>query len=156
MALQWVRTFLRLLLKYTEFVTSSEVAEELIKMSRNVKRVIAILTNPEDSEFIAVAIPERMSLTETTRLVAGIENLHVSFKYVVVNNVIPEIASNSCAFCRGRGTSQRRLIGSFRRSFMSEATVLIAPQHSHEIRGPQRLIEYLSSWSAARAAKGHA
>jgi arsenite-transporting ATPase len=61
-ALEWVRTFLRLLLKYRELVTSSAVAEELIALSRNIKRVIAILTNPSDCEFMAVAIPERMSV----------------------------------------------------------------------------------------------
>jgi arsenite-transporting ATPase len=155
-ALDWVRTFLRLLLKYREFVMSSEVAEELIKLSKDIKRVIAILTSPADCEFVAVGIPERMSLNETSDLVAGVRKLHVSLKYVVINNVVPQVAAENCSFCAGRRRSQRRYIDSFRKQFASESTVLIAPQHPGEIQGPGQLREYLDSWSAARAAKGRA
>jgi len=155
-ALQWVRTFLRLLLKYREFVTSTEVAEELIKLSKDIKRVIAILTNPADCEFIAVAIPERMSLNETARLIEGIERLHVSFRYAIVNNVIPEAAAESCDFCSRRRASQRRQIDAFRKSVGARAGLIIAPQHPHDIHGAEQLKEYLISWSATRAAKGHA
>src|SRR5439155_27375324 len=121
-ALQWVRTFLRLLLKYREMAASPGVAEELIALSKNIKRVIAILTNPTDCEFMAVAIPERMSLAETARLVEGIEKLHVSFGQVVINNAIPESAAAHCEFCHGRRASQRKHIDAFRRKFAADAT----------------------------------
>ncbi len=146
-ALEWVRTFLRLLLKYREFVTSSSVAEELIALSKNIKRVIAILTNPEDCEFMAVAIPERMSLSETARLIEGIEKLHVSFGQIVINNVIPENATKTCTFCAARRQTQRRQTDAFRRKFSADAIMVIAPQHDREIRGPQRLRSYYASWT---------
>jgi len=34
--------------------------------------------------------------------------------------------------------------------------VIVAPQQPHEIHGPAALREYLASWLAVRAAKGHA
>src|SRR5205085_10362521 len=53
-ALSWVRTFLRLLLKYQNVVRSSSVAEELIALSKSIKRVIALLTDEDACEFIGV------------------------------------------------------------------------------------------------------
>jgi arsenite-transporting ATPase len=151
-----VRTFLRLLLKYREWVTSSEVAEELIKMSKNIKRVIATLTNPDECEFIAVAIPERMSLNETNRLVEGVDRLRVSLQSVLINNVIPEDAAASCDFCKGRRLSQIRQLNLFRRRFSAGVAMIVAPQLPFEIQGYRQLREYLRSWSSGRAAKGHA
>jgi arsenite/tail-anchored protein-transporting ATPase len=155
-ALEWVRTFLRLLLKYREMVTSSTVAEELIALSKNIKRVIAILTDPVNCEFIAVAIPERMSLAETARLVEGVEKLHVSFTSVIINNLIPEDAASSCEFCSARRAFERRHVDAFRRKFGSAASIVVAPQHTSEIRGSHRLREFIDSWTGAAAMKGHA
>jgi len=152
-ALDWVRTFLRLLLKYRTVVTSPSVAEELIALSKNIKRVIAILTNSNDCEFLAVAVPERMSLAETIRLTEGVEKLHVNMGHVIINSVIPEDAAAGCVFCSARRVSQQRQIAAFRKQFSSEAKLLIAPQHLHEIRGPERLQQYLKSWTLLPAAR---
>ncbi len=155
-ALEWVRTFLRLLLKYREMFTSSSVAEELIALSKSIKRVIAILTDPALCDFVAVAIPERMSLAETARLVEGIEALHVNFGVVVINNIIPDDAAGSCAFCSNRRASERRYIDAFRRKFASAAQIVMAPQHVAEIRGVRRLREFTASWTVRAAKKGTA
>ena len=152
-ALEWVRTFLRLLLKYRELVTSSEVAHELITLSRNIKRVIAILTNPKDCEFLAVAIPERMSLLETARLVEGIEKLHVDFGQVIINNAIPESAANNCAFCASRRASQQKHVEAFRKKFAASARLWIAPQRPAEVRGHAMLKHYFMSWNELAAAR---
>jgi arsenite-transporting ATPase len=146
-ALDWVRTLLRLLLKYREVVTSSAVAEELIKLSKDIKRVIAVLTSAKDCEFLAVTIPERMSLAETGRLIDGVTKLRVNFTQIIINNVIPKSATVSCRFCAGRALTQQKHVEAFRSEYASRAELVIAPQHVSEIRGPVRLREFLQSWT---------
>jgi arsenite/tail-anchored protein-transporting ATPase len=152
-ALEWARTFIRLLLKYREFVSSSEVAEELIKLSKDIKRVIATLTDPAQCEFIAVTIPERMSLLETERLIEGIERLHVSFAQVLINNVIPQPAAEGCGFCATRRSAQQHHLEEFRRRLTSAATILSAPQHRREVCGPHRLSSHFETWTVLPSGK---
>ena len=38
-ALSWVRTFIKLLLKYQHIVHANEIAEELVSLSKGIKRV---------------------------------------------------------------------------------------------------------------------
>ncbi len=64
-ALSWIRTFMKLLLKYKDVMRANQVAEELVALSKSIKKVIALLTDAERCEFVGVAIPERMSLEET-------------------------------------------------------------------------------------------
>jgi arsenite-transporting ATPase len=72
-ALSWIRTFMKLLLKYQHVLRANQVAEELIALSRSIKKVLALLTDSEQCEFVGVAIPERMSLEETIDLAQALE-----------------------------------------------------------------------------------
>src|SRR5690242_17751125 len=87
-ALSWIRTFMKLLLKYQNVVRATEVAEELVALSKSIKRVLGLLTDPELCEFVGVAIPERMSLEETVDLEKSLAKLKVPFKRLVINGVI--------------------------------------------------------------------
>jgi arsenite-transporting ATPase len=144
-ALSWVHTFIRLLLKYQNIVRSSGVAEELIALSKNIKRVISLLTDRAACEFIGVAIPERMSLEETARLVQVLKRLKVPIKRVLINGILPADAS-ACDFCRSRRRSQQIMLENFPSTFAKEITLLTAPQQPHDIRGPKRLQEHFSAW----------
>src|SRR5215475_12153942 len=74
-ALSWIRTFIKLLLKYKDVMRANQVAEELVALSKSIKKVLALLTNPERCEFVGVAIPERMSLEETADLAKSLDKL---------------------------------------------------------------------------------
>jgi len=145
-ALSWVRTFIKLLLKYKAVVRSSGVAEELIALSKAIKRVIALLTDAEGCEFVGVAIPERMSLEETIRLTETVERLKVPMRRLLVNSVVPERAAAHCDFCRARRDAQTGTLEEFARRFKGKYELFIAPQQSHEIRGVESLQEHFAAW----------
>jgi arsenite-transporting ATPase len=147
-ALSWVRTFIKLLLKYQNVVRSSGVAEELIALSKSIKRVIALLTDARDCEFVGVAIPERMSLEETARLVPVLERLKVPMRRLLINGVVPLRASAACDFCRARHRLQEKSLEDFRRRFGKICELFIAPQQPHEIRGLEHLREHFACWQA--------
>jgi arsenite-transporting ATPase len=150
-ALDWVRTFIRLLLKYREFVTSSEVAEELIALSKSIKRVMTTLKDPASCEFLAVSIAERMSLEETSRLRNAILHHGLRLGSIIVNNVVPETAAGTCPFCRGRRASQLAHLEAFRRLPGPATTIVVSPQHPAEVRGPSALAGFIRAWQSVPA-----
>jgi len=145
-ALSWVRTFIKLLLKYQHVVHANRVAEELVALSKSIKRVIALLTDVSLCEFIGVAIPERMSLEETTALAASLKKLKVPMRRLLINGLVPEEAASSCDFCDTRRRSQVSVLEEFRRRFGRSLELFVAPQQPHEIHGPKELLEHFAQW----------
>ena len=146
-ALAWVRTFIKLLLKYKNVVRWGGVAEELVALSKSIKRVAALLTDAENCEFVGVAIPERMSLEETARLAARLETLRVPVGGLVVNNVLPEEAARACDFCAARRRSQAPVVEEFGRK-LPGVELFLAPERAGEVRGRESLLEHFRSWGA--------
>lgn len=145
-ALSWVRTFIKLLLKYREVIEWSGIAEELVALSKNIKRVAALLSDREQCEFIGVAIPERMSLEETVRLTGTLERLKVPLRRLLINNVMPAEAAAGCSFCAARRRAQQKVIADFRKRLGRAETLFIAPQQPREIRGRELLRKHFAHW----------
>lgn len=144
-ALAWVRTFIKLLLKYKNVVRWGGVAEELVALSKSIKRVAALLTDAAECEFVGVAIPERMSLEETARLAERLEALRVPLKRLVVNNVLPAEAARACGFCAARRRSQTPVVKEFRER-LAGVKLFLAPERAGEVRGRESLLEHFRGW----------
>ncbi|HZI20374.1 MAG TPA: ArsA family ATPase [Pyrinomonadaceae bacterium] len=145
-ALAWVRTFLKLLLKYRNVVRWEGVAEELVALSKNIKRVSELLTDGRQTEFVGVAAPERMSLEETTRLAAALEQLRVPMSRLVINGVTPAEAADGCDFCSARRTTQLRVVREFRSRLPEPIAIYLAPQRPAEVRGARLLRAHYAGW----------
>ena len=145
-ALAWVRTFIKLMLKYKGLVRYGDVAEELVALSRSIKSVSALLADAGRCEFVGVAIPERMSLEETARLSESLARLKVPMRRLVVNNVLGEEAARGCEFCAARRAAQAPVLKSFRERFGGTVELYAAPQRPHDIHGPADLREHIAGW----------
>ena len=147
-ALSWIRTFMKLLLKYQNVVRATEVAEELVALSKSIKRVLALLTDQEMCEFVGVAIPERMSLEETLDLAKSLEKLKVPLRKLVINGVVPADAAKQCRFCKARRKGQLEVANEFHRKFRRRSIELyIAPQQPQEITGAAALLNHFESFA---------
>ena len=133
---------MKLLLKYQNVLRATQVAEELVALSKSIKKVIALLTNAERCEFIGVAIPERMSLEETVDLAKSLEKLEIPLRKLLINGVTPE---TGCRFCKSRRSMQDEVIGEFRRRLRG-IEVYVALQQPNEIQGAKRLGEHFVEW----------
>ena len=146
-ALSWIRTFMKLILKYQNVVRATEVAEELVALSKSIKRVLALLTDPESCEFLAVAIPERMSLEETVDLTKSLDKLKVPLRRLLINGVVSEDAAKQCRFCKARRKGQLEVADEFCKKFRRRSIELfLAPQQPHEITGAKELRNHFSSF----------
>ncbi|HEX7334638.1 MAG TPA: ArsA family ATPase [Pyrinomonadaceae bacterium] len=143
-ALSWIRTFMKLLLKYKDVLRANQVAEELVALSKSIKKVLALLVDAERCEFVGVAIPERMSLEETTDLAKSLEKMNVPMSKLLINGVAPVEA---CKFCKARRKAQDQVIAEFQKKFQRRSVeIFVAPQQPHEIRGPKDLSEHFNAW----------
>jgi arsenite-transporting ATPase len=148
-ALDWIRTFIKLLLKYQNVVHAGKIGEELVALSKSIKRVLALLTDPKLCEFVGVAIPEQMSLEETVDLARSLKQLGVPMQRLLINGVIPDSAADNCAFCASRRNSQDAVVSSFHRRFGKTVQLLIAPQQHRDIQGQQLLMKHFDNWLVA-------
>lgn len=146
-ALSWIRTFMKLLLKYQNVVRANEVAEELVALSKSIKRVLTLLTDREMCEFVGVAIAERMSLEETVDLAKALDRLKMPLRKIVINGVVPEEAAKQCRFCRARRKAQLAVAEEFKTRLKRRSIELFtAPQQPYEITGAAALETHLASF----------
>ncbi|HEV8367320.1 MAG TPA: ArsA family ATPase [Pyrinomonadaceae bacterium] len=154
-ALHWVRTFIKLLLKYQNVVNASRVGEELVTLSKRIKRVLALLTDSELCEFVGVAIPERMSLQETIDLATSLAQLAVPMQRLLINGVVPDEVAAQCSFCKSRRRSQDSIVKAFRKHFGNALELFIAPQRNQDITGVDSLQSHFDGWQFLAAERGN-
>jgi len=147
-ALSWVRTFMKLVMKYKSVADWSGVAEELIALSKSIKRLSALLASAGECEFVGVAIAEEMSLQETVRLTETLKRLKVPMRRLLINNVVSDEAASHCGFCAARRRAQMKVIEEFRKHFRRGSNLLIAPQQPREVRGRKQLLAHFADWHA--------
>jgi arsenite-transporting ATPase len=145
-ALDWTRALIKLLLKYKGMARWEELAEELVAISKRVKQVAALMTDREQCEFFAVAIPESMSLEETIRMREDLKRLGVPMRRTLINNVVPERAATVCGFCASRRRAQLRVIKDFKERLGPEIMILAAPQRPRDLCGPRQLGDHARCW----------
>lgn len=135
---------MKLLLKYQNVMRANQVAEELVALSKSIKKVIALLTDAERCEFFGVAIPERMSLEETVDLAKSLEKLKVPLRKLLINGVAPD---DACRFCKSRRKAQDQVIADFEKRFRRRSVeMFVAPQQPREIRGAEDLMTHFGAW----------
>jgi arsenite-transporting ATPase len=86
---EWVREFMRILLRYRELVPPGSLGEELIRASRALTLLSETLRS-DDASVIAVTRPEPIVIAETKRLVAAVEERGMHVGAIIANYVTPE------------------------------------------------------------------
>ena len=104
---EWVREFMRILLRYRELIPAGSLGEELVRASRALKEVDATLVS-DRAAVIVVTRPERIVVAETKRLIRHLEDRGVRSVGVIANYVAPE---NDCACDRAMRAHELEALG---------------------------------------------
>jgi len=107
-------------------------------MVGDVRRVKSLLSNIRISEFVPVTIPEPMSIYETERLVATLDDYKIPVKSIIVNRLAK---GDGCAFCLSRRSDQEGHVADIDERFASY-NLFRVPLFPHEIRGTEGLSQY--------------
>lgn len=86
---EWVREFMRLLLRYREVVPAGTLGEELLRASRALHSLEKALTS-SDCQIVVVTRPERVVIAETKRLIDNVEQRGMHVGGVIANAMTPE------------------------------------------------------------------
>jgi arsenite-transporting ATPase len=111
---EWLRTIFKLLLKYKEVVRLNETAQQLLSLSKSVKKIQETLLDPRKNEFVAITIPEAMSIAETERLLSALKRLEIPCRHIVINMLIPP---SECGFCTLMRKEQQKYVQEAKRKF---------------------------------------
>jgi arsenite-activated ATPase ArsA len=103
---EWVREFMRLLLRYKELIPPGELGEELVRASRALRELDETLRSERTSVFI-VTRPEEEVVEETQRLKDEVEKRALSVGAVIANYVTPD---NECLCDRGNRAHELRVL----------------------------------------------
>ncbi|MGA7617125.1 MAG: GvpL/GvpF family gas vesicle protein, partial [Thermoanaerobaculia bacterium] len=86
---EWVREFMRLLLRYRELIPPGTLGERLLEASRSLKEFEKLLHSPRASAVV-VFRPERIVVAETRRLLEALDAHGLDVRAVVANSVLQE------------------------------------------------------------------
>jgi arsenite-transporting ATPase len=130
-------------------------SKDLEEMKARIERLRAVLRDPNQTDFRVVMVPEEMSVVESERLVARLDEFEVPVSTLVVNRVMenPEDVADlegvddewvvtpdldDCAFCQRRWGVQQNALGRAMDLFRGR-DVKRVPLLAEEVRGEAAL-----------------
>jgi arsenite/tail-anchored protein-transporting ATPase len=137
---EWLKAFFSFLLKYEHILRLPGFAEELVGLSRNLKKLRQLLQDPEATVLYAVSIPTGMALEETRDLVAACDRMAIAVPLVFLNLMTPP---RDCRLCAGLARRERLAAEDFRKTFPDKQQTLVYRQPG--IAGLEQLEKF--GWS---------
>jgi len=145
-ALEWVHALLEILLKYRKVIGLGELGMDLVTVSRDLRRLGALLRDRVETGLVAVTRPAELPRLETLRLLRRIGRLRIPLAAVLVNAVTPP----GCARCRTISRREARQLTALRRECRSPARgrcgIIVAPAVAPPARGAAALARWRARW----------
>ncbi|MBU4483183.1 MAG: hypothetical protein KKG62_03660, partial [Actinobacteria bacterium] len=119
-------------------VRLNKMTEEMIDLSKKIRKVQDMLTDSNNTEFVAITIPEAMGFAETEDLLAALDRLKVPCRNLIVNMVIPP---NQCNFCSSKREEQLMAIQEIAKK-VGKYKISQLPLFPYQIKGIDRLEDF--------------
>jgi len=149
-ALEWVHTLMSILLKYRKVIGLGELGMDLVAVSRDLRRLRGLLTDPAATRLVAVTRPAELPRQETARLIDGVRRLGIRVGAVLVNALTPP----GCARCRRIAAAEARALAALRRDCRSprrpRCDIIVAPAVAPPPRGRAALARWRAGWELDR------
>jgi arsenite/tail-anchored protein-transporting ATPase len=133
---QWLRVFFDLFLTYEQVFRLTNFSQKLVSMSKNLKKLRQLLSDPTHSALYAVSIPTEMAFEETQDLLAACRRLGIGVSGIFLNQVTSPSDCTLCSALHGRESRIRRKLEA---AYPDKEISVV--YHGGEIRGVGRLRE---------------
>jgi arsenite-transporting ATPase len=144
-ALAWTRTLLAILLKYRQVIRPGRLAEDLVKLSRDLRGLERLLHDRRETRLVVVTRTGEVVRRETSRLLARLGQLDLEPTALLVNALTPDVTP-CCSRCAEARAEERRQVAAVRRT---RVPVLLAPTVAPPPRGVKALSRWARTWSSA-------
>jgi arsenite-transporting ATPase len=101
----------------------------------------SVISNPDLTTFVAVCIPEFLSVYETERLVQELTTYDIDIYNIVVNQIVFPEKGSQCGQCLARYKMQKKYLNQIFELYEDFHVVMMGLERS-EIRGIDRLQGY--------------
>ena len=122
---EWLKAFFNLFLKYEHIFPMPRFAEDLVNISRNLKKFRELLQSPAASALYAISIPSRMALEETQDLVAGCDRMGIAVPLIFMNLMTPPC---DCSLCVGLRRRESAMTEEFLKVFPDKQQIQVYRQ----------------------------
>lgn len=146
---QWLKTFFGLLLKYKLTFRFPELSQQLVRISRDLKRLRNLWRNPARAALYAVTILTEMAFQETSDLLALCSRLEMSVPVLFLNLATP---AWDCPLCAALNRREALIKDKCRQTFVGHQTVIY---RQSEPRGLKRLGELGQALYRPRIMENH-
>ena len=130
----WLKAVFGIFLKYRNIFRLPEITQRLVRISKDLKRLRAILRDPSRAALSAVSILTEMSFAETTDLVAACGRMGIPVPCLFLNMATPAGPDPLCASLFHRESAVR---GKFASGFPSIRQTVV--YHQSDPRGIENL-----------------
>eukprot|EP00347_Sterkiella_histriomuscorum_P013443 403364689 len=110
-------------------------------MKQKIVEINKQFKDPEKTTFIAVCIPEFLSLYETERLAIELAKFEIDIHNIVINQVCFPEPEHPCRKCLARRKMQDKYITQIHEIY-DDFHLVVNPQLDEEVRGIERLKEF--------------
>ena len=111
-----------------------ELDNFLLDLAASVKKMEALLKDPDTCRFVPVMLAEEVVISETLKLLGELARLHIPVTEIIVNRLFPE---NSCPLCTEARHRQQHLLANWlTRDAFAGYIFWGLPMYEEEIRGP--------------------
>jgi arsenite-transporting ATPase len=111
---------------------------ELEETKRKIDEAKKVLSNPEQTTFKMVLIPEEMSIYESQRAIETLDKFNMTTDGIIVNQIMPDI--DNCDFCKSRHDLQQKRLAMIHQKFQNK-TISEIPLFKEEVKGIEKLNE---------------
>lgn len=126
----WLRVFFELLLKYRNVLRMPRLSEQLVALSRAVKRLRALLADPHRTRVQAVTVATGLGLAEVEDLTGTLAAMSIATPVLLINQLTPPgPAACDCRLCGALRARETRRISEAAERFPRMHQVLISRQH---------------------------
>ena len=125
---------------------TDDMTANLNKMQKMTEKVQARLTNPMETTFVCVLIPEILPVYETERLVYFLANQNIESHVIIVNQCLRKEKAEHCPYCSKKLVNQQKQLEFIDETYDDYVVVKIEMQEE-EIKGLKRLSEFSEQFS---------
>ncbi|PYQ95805.1 MAG: hypothetical protein DMF97_16400 [Acidobacteria bacterium] len=148
-ARQWVQALLRVMLKYRSLAHPGELARELVRLSKSIRDLQALIRDGSRTHVVAVARAAEVPRVETERLLADLRRLKLVTPAIVVNALT--LGPGRCSRCHDVAAMERRQLTALRRSCRAgsrRCDIIQTPLTAPPPRGITALEQWATQWSS--------
>ncbi len=142
----WVKALMGIVLKYQPVTGLGDLGAGLLRLSRGLGRMRALLADPDSAQFVVVTRAAALPRAESARLLGSLRKLRVSVAAVLVNAV----GGGTCVRCKAVAGRERRELVAIESTLSGKAgrpNIIVTPATVPPPHGVPALTAWRTRWT---------